>query len=423
MEPKIEERAQQYEFGEQPARPETPDPRKQPKRVSRPVFAACVIGAFLLGGLLTLGGTTLLGGGLSGSGAGSGSGGSGQTAGDLVDEEKLDSIQKEIDRYYLRDLSDEEKQEMKESVYKGYVAGMGDPYSDYMSEKEFKEYMESSSGEYSGVGITFTEDEEGRFAVVGVSKDSPAEKGGIETGDFLLTVDGNTYTNTDTMASKIRGKEGTQVKLEYMHGEERKEVTLTRAVIHQYSVESEMLEGQIGYISISSFIETTGKDFHDALDKLTGEGAKALILDLRDNGGGLVDDSVAVADEFLDKGVICYTRDKDGNLETYDAKDGKTSLKTVVLVNENSASASEILAGALKDNGYEIIGKKTFGKGVIQGSFPMSDGSALKLTVLEYLTPDKHEVHEKGITPDVEVDDDKDTDADEPLEKAREELE
>ena len=390
-----------------------PNNELQVKKVSRPVFAICVIGAFLLGGLLAFVGTSLLGGFFF---FGSGSAGNG----DLVDEKKLSEIQKEIDRYYLRDVKDSDRKEMRENAYRGYVEGLGDPYSDYMSKEEFDDYILSSSGEYSGVGITFTEDEEGRFTVISVTRDSPAEKAGIEPDDYLVSVDGKTYTNSDIMASKIRGDKGTEVTLEYVHDGEKKEVTLVRDIIHQYSVESKMLDGNIGYIAISSFIETTGKDFSDALDKLTADGAKSLILDLRDNGGGLVDDSVQVADEFLDKGVITYTRDKEGNMDSYDAEDGKTNLKTVVLVNENSASASEILAGALKDNGYEIVGEKTFGKGVIQASLPMKDGSALKLTVMEYLTPDKHQVHEKGITPDVEISDDEDTEEDEPLEKAEE---
>ena len=390
-----------------------PNNELQVKKVSRPVFAICVIGAFLLGGLLAFVGTSLLGGFFF---FGSGSAGNG----DLVDEKKLSEIQKEIDRYYLRDVKDSDRKEMRENAYRGYVEGLGDPYSDYMSKEEFDDYILSSSGEYSGVGITFTEDEEGRFTVISVTKDSPAEKAGIEPDDYLVSVDGKTYTNSDIMASKIRGDKGTEVTLEYVHDGEKKEVTLVRDIIHQYSVESKMLDGNIGYIAISSFIETTGKDFSDALDKLTADGAKSLILDLRDNGGGLVDDSVQVADEFLDKGVITYTRDKEGNMDSYDAEDGKTNLKTVVLVNENSASASEILAVALKDNGYEIVGEKTFGKGVIQASLPMKDGSALKLTVMEYLTPDKHQVHEKGITPDVEISDDEDTEEDEPLEKAEE---
>lgn len=164
-----------------------------------------------------------------------------------------------------------------------------------------------------------------------------------------------------------------------------------------------MLDGNIGYISISSFIETTGEDFSQALKELEEDGAQGLVLDLRDNGGGLVDACVQVADEFLDEGVVVYVEDRDGNRTDYDAKDGKTDLKTVVLVNENSASASEILAAALQDKGFEIVGQTTYGKGVIQSTAQLEDGSALKLTIMQYFSPDGNAINEKGVTPDHQV--------------------
>ena len=332
-------------------------------------------------------------------------------------DDKLMEIKGYIDQYYLNDY---DEKDLSEGVYEGYVVGLGDPYSAYMDKETYESWMVSATGNYSGVGITFSENDSGSFEVVSVNPDSPAEKAGIEAGDLILMVDGKTYTDSDVMASAIRGKKGTDVTLTMSHEGKEKEVKLTRDDIIMKSVDWKMLDDGIGYIEINSFIDTTGKDFSDALDKVEAEGARGLVLDLRNNGGGLVDECVDVADEFLDEGVVCYVEDKDGQTETYDAKDGKTKIPTVVLINDGSASASEILAGALKDNGFELVGTKSFGKGVIQQTIEMGDGSALKLTIMQYLSPDKHVIHKKGIKPTVEIEDDEKTEEDEQLEKAEE---
>ena len=336
-----------------------------------------------------------------------------------IDQNKINSMKNQIDKYYKGDY---DEKEMVEGAYKGYVEGLGDDYSLYMTEEEYKEDLESFKGEYSGIGITFNENDKGYYEVAEVNEDSPAEKAGIEVGDYILTVDGEKYDNMNLMASHIRGKEGTDVVIEFLHDGKTEKKTITRRNIHQKTVKAEMLDDNIAYIKISSFIETTADDFDKALKDMEAKGAKSLILDLRNNGGGLVDECVSIADEFLDKGVVTYVEDKNGKTETYDAKDGKTDLKTVILVNGNSASASEILSYALKDNGYKIIGEKTYGKGVIQVTLPQKDGSALQLTIMEYLSPDKHKVHKKGVQPNVKVEDDPDTKEDEQLERAKEEL-
>ena len=332
-------------------------------------------------------------------------------------DDKLMEIKGYIDQYYLNDY---DEKDLAEGMYEGYVAGLGDPYSAYMDKETYESWMVSATGNYSGVGITFSENDSGSFEVVSVNPDSPAEKADIKAGDLILMVDGKTYTDADVMAAAIRGKKGTDVTLTMSHEGKEKEVKLTRDDIIMKSVDWKMLDDGIGYIEINSFIDTTGKDFSDALDKVEAEGARGLVLDLRNNGGGLVDECVDVADEFLDEGVVCYVEDKDGQTETYDAKDGKTKIPTVVLINDGSASASEILAGALKDNGFELVGTKSFGKGVIQQTIEMGDGSALKLTIMQYLSPDKHVIHKKGIEPTVKIDDDEDTDEDEQLDKAEE---
>ena len=253
-----------------------------------------------------------------------------------------------------------------------------------------------------------------------VNPGSPADKAGVVPQDLILTVDGESYTDSEVMASAIRGKKGTKVTLMIYHDGKEKEIELIRDTITVESVTWEMVDDNIGYIKISSFVENTGADFNNALQSVEGKQPKGLILDLRNNGGGLVDQCVEVADAFLDEGVVCYVEDKNGKSETYDAVDGKTAIPTVILINESSASASEILAAALKDNGFDIVGTKSFGKGVIQTTIEMKDGSALKLTIMQYLSPDKHAIHEKGIKPTVKVEDDDKTEADEQLEKAEE---
>lgn len=313
---------------------------------------------------------------------------------------KLDQLYDTITSSFYKEVDEDA---MMEGAYKGLVAGLNDPYSSYMTAEEYETWVATATGEYSGVGITFTQDEDGNFVVVSVTDDSPAADVGIREGDIIKTVDGQEYSDLDVIGNAIRGEEGSEIEITYIRDGEEKSVTMTREKITQHSVEHRMLDGNIGYISISSFIETTGEDFSQALKELEEDGAQGLVLDLRDNGGGLVDACVQVADEFLDEGVVVYVEDRDGNRTDYDAKDGKTDLKTVVLVNENSASASEILAAALQDNGFEIVGQTTYGKGVIQSTAQLEDGSALKLTIMQYFSPDDNAINEKGVTPDHQV--------------------
>lgn len=313
---------------------------------------------------------------------------------------KLDQLYDTITSSFYKEVDEDA---MMEGAYKGLVAGLNDPYSSYMTAEEYETWVATATGEYSGVGITFTQDEDGNFVVVSVTDDSPAADVGIREGDIIKTVDGQEYSDLDVIGNAIRGEEGSEIEITYIRDGEEKSVTMTREKITQHSVKHRMLDGNIGYISISSFIETTGEDFSQALKELEEDGAQGLVLDLRDNGGGLVDACVQVADEFLDEGVVVYVEDRDGNRTDYDAKDGKTDLKTVVLVNENSASASEILAAALQDKGFEIVGQTTYGKGVIQSTAQLEDGSALKLTIMQYFSPDGNAINEKGVTPDHQV--------------------
>ena len=389
-----------------------PDPaeavRSRARGVSRGKVFALVCIAFAAGIVLSLVGMSLL------------TGSRGDSAGGVIEQNKINEMNSYINRYYLRNY---DAQKLVDNAYRGYVAGLEDPYSQYMTAEEYASYETSAMGTYSGVGVTFETKEDGSYVIVGITKDSPADRAGLKAGDQILAVDGEIYTSSDVMASHIRGKRGTKVELTYLRGKEEKTVTMVREKIVQDSVDYRMLDDTTGYIQITQFIESTSADFDEALKAVEAKGAKKLVLDLRDNGGGLVDDAVAVADDFLDKGVACYVQDRNGETESYKVKDGHTDLKTVVLVNENSASASEILAAAMKDNDYTIVGSRTFGKGIIQTSFVMRDGDALKLTILEYLSPKKHKVHEKGVRPNVKVKDDENTKRDEQLERARQVLE
>lgn len=328
---------------------------------------------------------------------------------------KLEQLYKNIDTYYYKDINDED---LLNGAYKGLVSGLGDPYSSFMTADEYESWKASAVGEYSGAGITFSEDKNGNYVVVGVSKNSPAEKAGIKTGDYILEVDGKTYDDMELLANAIRGKEGTKVKIKYYSDSKEKEVTLKREKIAQESVEYKILSGNIGYIKLTSFIKSSYDDFKTALSELEKKNVKGLILDLRDNGGGLVNTCIEIADEFLDEGIVTYVEDKNKKRNEYKSEDGKTDLKTVTLVNENSASCSEILAAALKDNGIKIVGNKTFGKGVIQSTMELSDGSALKLTIMQYFSPKGNVINEKGVTPDYEIKNVENSSKDEQLEKA-----
>ena len=302
---------------------------------------------------------------------------------------------------FYQEISDEQ---IEEGMYKGIFEGTGDIYSGYMNEDEWKAWETSVSGEFEGVGVTFMQNEEGEYVVISTVKGSPAEKAGLLPGDILTKVDGEEYTNSTEMSMAIRGDSGTDVNVTYVRDGKEATVTMTRTKIETHTVESSVLEGNIGLITISAFEMKTSEEFEAALKDLENKGVKGLIIDLRNNGGGLVNECVEVADMLLDKGTVMYTEDQKGNREYSYTEEGRTSLPYVVLVNENTASASEILSAAIQDNaGGKIIGTVTFGKGVIQNSAPLGDGKGYKLTVLQYFSPNGHKIHGVGITPDIEV--------------------
>ena len=320
--------------------------------------------------------------------------------------ETLEDYRKIIDKYYLGDI-DEEK--LKEGAIAGYIKGLDDEYTEYISKEDMTDYMADTTGNFVGVGVYMVQDTEAnKIMVLSPIKGSPAEKAGLQPGDYIIAVDGVTYTGEQmTEASnKIKGEAGTTVKLQIQRKDETLDIELTRENIKVNPVEGEVLENNIGYIEFSSFDDGTAEEFKAKFEELQGKGIKSLIIDLRNNGGGIVDEALEIANYILDKdSVILYEVDKNNN-ETVEktTDDPIINMPIVILTNENTASSSEILAGALKDHKKAtIVGEKTYGKGVIQRLLTLPDGSGLKITSEKYLTPNRTEINKVGIEPDEKV--------------------
>ncbi len=320
---------------------------------------------------------------------------------------KIDEINSLIDKYYYFDV-DRDKQE--EALYDGIMEGLDDPYSVYYTKEEYAELQEDTSGEYVGIGAVVTMNSDMRVEIVRPIKNSPAEQAGLKAGDILVQVDDTEITDQElsVVVDMIRGKEGTKAHLRiYRQGEsDYLEFDVERRTVENYTVESEMLDDQVGYIAVTQFNDNTAQEFEDAIDEVQANGAKAAIIDLRDNPGGLLTAVVDMCDYIMDDGVIVSTKDRDGNVlgEYKDTGKHSVDIPLVVLVNGNSASASEIFSGAMQDSGKaKLVGTTTFGKGIVQSVIPLSDGTAVKLTVAKYFTPNGNDIHKKGITPDYEV--------------------
>jgi len=331
---------------------------------------------------------------------------------------KLAQLEQYIqDKYYVP--VDENK--LMEGAYKGLFWGIGDPYSAYLTKDEYDEIMISTTGEYQGIGVTIAPDDKDLINVVSPIDGSPAEKAGIQSGDKIISVGGKTYdgSSIDQAVAAMRGKPGTKVDLIVLRGEEELEFSIIRANIVMQSVRSKVMDDNLGYIRISSFEEKTAEDFKQQLRDLEVKGVKGFVLDLRDNGGGLVDSSVQIADMLLEEGVVTYTEDRQGNKEYYKSKAGATNLPYVVLVNGGTASASEILTAAIKDHkAGQIVGTTTYGKGIIQSVEQLTNGDAIKLTIMQYFSPDGNVIHTVGIKPDIEVEQLAPDETDKQLEKA-----
>lgn len=342
-------------------------------------------------------------------------------------EEKIAELKKLIDKNYLHDVDEEE---LQEGIYKGYISGLDDPYSVYYDEEETKSFYETTEGEYDGIGAVLSQNmDTGIITLVQIYDDSPAMKAGLQDEDILYKVDKEEVTGEDLteVVSHIKGEKGTTVDITVLRGEENEEVTVTvtRDTIQAQTVEYRMLEDNLGYIAVSEFDSVTYDQYQQALEDLQNQGMQGLIVDLRNNPGGNLSTVCDMLDLMLPEGLIVYTEDKDRNRQEM-TSDGEHqfNLPMTVLMNGNSASASEIYAGAIQDYGLgKIVGTQSYGKGVVQQIFDLKDGTCVKLTIAEYFTPNGRNINGEGITPDVEVEYEKDEnnpDVDNQLEKAME---
>ena len=319
---------------------------------------------------------------------------------------KIEKYRKIIDKYYLGEV-DENK--LEEGAIKGYIEGLGDPYTEYISKEDMEDYLDDTMGNFVGIGIYMIKNTKyDKIQVLSTIKGSPAEEAGIQSGDLIISVDGIEYKADDMTAvsNKIKGEEGTKVTVELLRGSENVKYELTRSKVKVNQVEGKVISDDIGYIKFTSFDETTAEDFKKQYQELAKKNIKSLIIDLRHNGGGIVDKALEIADYIADKdSVLLYEVDKNNKETVRKAKtDPIINMPIIILTNENTASASEILAGALKDLGKaKTVGTTTYGKGVIQQILKLNDGSGLKITIEEYQTPNKNKINKVGIEPDEKV--------------------
>lgn len=322
-------------------------------------------------------------------------------------EDKITEIETLVQKYYLNEIDTEQ---VENYLYKGMIAGLDDAYAAYYTKEEYQSMMDSTNGSYYGIGVEMSQNmTTGIITITRVFEGSPAEEAGLLPGDVIYKVQDTEVTGEDLtkVVSMVKGAEGTTVPISVAREGESDYLTfdVERRTIEIATVEHRMLDGNIGYISIASFDDVTVNQFLTALEDLENQGETALIIDLRNNGGGLVFSAGSILDRLLPEGLIVYTEDKYGNREELKSDaENYFDKPLAVLVNGNSASASEIFAGAIKDYGIgTLVGTQTFGKGIVQKVYPLSDGTAVKLTVSKYYTPKGNNIHGIGITPDVEV--------------------
>ena len=342
---------------------------------------------------------------------------------------KLSQLKGLMDENYLGKADGEE---LKEGIYKGYLEALDDPYSIYYDAQETKQLNERLSGQFNGIGALLTQDKDtGVITLIRIYKDSPAMDAGLKDGDILYQIEGRDVTGEDLnqVVNDIKGDRGTKVNLTVIRGSDDQQITVnvTRDVVEKQTVDSRMLEDGIGYLAVSEFDSVTYSQYKEALDDLENQGAGSLVIDLRNNPGGNLDIVCEMLDLILPKGVIVYTEDKNGERKEYTSDSNQqVKMPIAVLMNGQSASASEIFAAAVQDyDRGEIVGTQSYGKGVVQKLYDLMDGSCVKLTSAEYFTPKGRRINGKGVTPDVEVEyeyDPNHPEADHQLEKAIETL-
>lgn len=320
-------------------------------------------------------------------------------------EQKIEILKKYLEKEYIGELNEEK---MVESALKGYVEGIGDKYTEYLTPDELEDLMTSVNGNYVGIGIYMTQDKEGNIVVLLPIEGSPAAEKGLKTGDIINKINGEECKGLELteVSNKVKGEEGTTVNLEILRENEIINVDVERRTVELKYIDSKVLEGNIGYIELLAFDEEATIKFKEELTKLKEQNVKSLIIDLRDNGGGLVTEAISLSEIFAPMGnVVLKSYDKDGKETVTKSTNINTEkMEVVILVNENSASATEIFAAAMQDNNLAtIVGTKTFGKGVMQEVQPLKIGGALKITIEEFKTPNGNTIHKVGITPDIEV--------------------
>ena len=328
----------------------------------------------------------------------------------LLDDEvaqKIDEIYSYMNIYYYGEF---EKEDIYNSLYSGVLESLEDPYSVYYTPEEYQDMQVSTSGKYVGIGAGVNQDLTTMEVTISkVYRGTPSEEAGLKNGDMILSVEGIEATSVEVseLVQHIRGEEGTTVHMVIYRPStgETLEFDVERRNVVLPSIEGEMLEGGIGYIQITEFQDETDEQFAEMVTQLKTEGAKGLIIDVRANPGGLLRSVVNLLDHVLPEGLLVYVEDKYGNRDNYNSDASCLDMPIVVLTDENSASASEIFAGALKDYEYAtLVGKTTFGKGIVQNIIRLSDGDAMKITTAKYFTPKGNDIHKVGVTPDVEVD-------------------
>ncbi len=322
---------------------------------------------------------------------------------------KLELLMQLIDAYYYEDV---ETDKLMEGAAIGLMQGVGDIYTAYFTQEDMEAFNEETEGEYAGIGCQLIADPTDELiTITRVFKGSPAEKVGMRTGDKIVYVNDVYYSahEMDAAVDVMRGTPGESVKVTVLRNLETIDFDVTREIVHINYVEHQILEGNIGYVLVYDFLGNALEGFHAAIDAFKNAGVKAMIIDLRNNGGGLLDASIDMADLILPEGTVVSLKDKAGNEEEFHIDNEYYDVPMVVLVNEYSASASEILAGAIRDYGEgTLVGSKTFGKGVVQSMLEFPDGSGIKITTARYFTPSGECIHEVGIEPHVEVELDED---------------
>lgn len=334
-------------------------------------------------------------------------------------EGKLNAIDSVLESFYFGDVDDETA---KDNIYKAYLSSSGDKYTMYYTADEYKALKESTNGKFYGIGAVCQLSGEGGVLLVDVYDNGAGYQAGLRSGDRVVNVDGRDITDMElsSAVALIKGDKGTSVTLEVIRGTERLTFSAVRDAVEAKTVSYTLLDNNIGYLSISQFEEVTTKQFKAAVEDLQSQGMKGLVIDIRNNPGGLLDTVVGMLKYMLPDGLIVYTEDKQGNRKEYKGQDNdEFNLPLAVIVNGNSASASEIFAGAIQDYGKgTIIGTQTYGKGIVQTVKPLTDGSAIKFTIAKYFTPKGQDIHGKGVTPDMVVEYDTDADVDTQLDAA-----